>query len=258
MASDLKRNRYVRRSHLTETKFLKTLQLFLEGRSATVISDKVDMNRNTANVYAHALRVRVAKYCEETYRPISFAEMPVAISFKDTKSHPRFRDWQVVEKRNRTDKTGKKILNSGKPILVRVLKRKPSHFAIKVLPDGKVWTAIIPKENDFNYLYRAEKYLARSGTWKQWLAFDAIAAYGQEKELKILNEAVAPEVRSFWYGLRGNLKKRRGTNDLNFYFHLKENEFRHNTQEDMRADTIASELLKKPLSLIAPMLRIKR
>jgi hypothetical protein len=234
------------------------LALFLEGNSAASISDKMGVDRNTANSYAHALRVRIAKYCEETYRPLPFSQIPIATSFKDTKSHPRFRDWQVVEKRNRTDKTGKKILNSGKPILVRVLKRKPSHFAIKVLPDGKVWTAIIPKENDFNYLYRAEKYLARSGTWKQWLAFDAIAAYGQEKELKILKERVAPEVRSFWFELRSNLKKRRGTNDLNFYYHLKEAEFRHNTEEEVPADIMAGEFLKKPLSLIAPMMRIKR
>jgi hypothetical protein len=258
MATDSESNPYVRRSRLTKSKFLKTLELFLDGKSAALISNKVGMDRNTANTYAHALRVRIAKYCESTYRPLSFSEMPVATSFKNTKSHPRFSDWQVVEKRKRTNKTGKKILNNGKPVLIKGLKRKPSHFAIKVLADGKVWTAIIPKWDDFNYLYRAEKYLSRSGTWKQWLTFDAIGAYGQEKELVILNEAVAPEVRSFWFELRANLKKRRGTNDLNFYFHLKESEFRHNTEEDAPADIIASELLQQPLSLIAPMLRIKR
>ncbi|MGB4076128.1 MAG: hypothetical protein WBK28_00275 [Minisyncoccia bacterium] len=249
MATESKLNPFVSHSRLTENKFLKTLELLLEGESAALISDKVDIDRNTANAYAHALRVRIAKYCEERYRPLSFSKMPVATSFKNTKNDPRFREWQVVEKRKRTNKTGKKVLNKDKPILIRALKRKPSHFAIKVLEDGKVWTALIPKWDDFNYLYRAEKYLSRSGTWKQWLAFDAIAGYGSEKPLRILKQDNSPEVKGFWYDFISTLKKRRGTNDRNFYYHLKEAEFRHNTQNENPTAILAAELLKTPLSL---------
>lgn len=258
MAIGSKSNPYVQRSRLTGSEFLKTLQLFLDGKSAVQISNKVGVDRNTANAYAHALRVRIAKYCEETYRPLPFSKMPIATSYKDTESHRRFRDWQVVEKRIITNKTGKKILNKGKPILVRGLKRKPSHFAIKVLENGKVWTVIIPKLDEARHYFRTQHYKSRKSLKDRWAAFDAIAAYGQEKELRILNEKVAPEVRSFWFELRSNLKKRRGTNDLNFYFHLKETEFKHNTEDEVPVDIIVSELLKKPLSLIAPMLKIKR
>lgn len=233
-------NSYVVRSRLTEVEFLKLLKLFVEGKSAAQIADAIRIDRNTVNAYIQSIRKRIALLCDEFYKPKELASIKTAISFVDTR-----RAWSERGKnRVKRFRSGMREIKK-----TRILVRSPRHFAIKVLDDEKVWTALIPKWDDFNYLYRAERHLSRSGTWKQWLAFDAIAGYGSEKPLRILKEENSPNVKAFWYDLKAMLKKRRGTNDKNFYYHLKEIEFRHNTQEENPTAILADEFLKNPLRL---------
>lgn len=235
------RNRYVIRSRLTEAEFLQLLDMFVGGKSATQIAEAVRVDRNTVNAYIKAIRERVAGFCDELYKPETLKDIESVNSYADTR-----RSWSKEGKhRIKRFKSGKRDIKK-----TRVLVRSPRHFAIKILEDERVWTALIPKWDDFNYLYRAEKHLSRSGTWKQWLVFDAVAGYGKEKQLRILKDESSPDVKAFWYGLNSTLKKRRGTNEQNFYYHLKEIEFRHNTQnEESPTAVLADEFLRDPLHL---------
>lgn len=234
-------NRYVLRSRLTEAEFLKLLDMFVEGRGAAQIAESIRINRNTVNAYIKTIRQRVAVFCDETYKPEGLKNIEAVSSYTDTR-----RSWSKEGKhRIKRFKSGKRDIKK-----TRILVRSPRHFAIKILEDERVWTALIPKWDDFNYLYRAEKHLSRSGTWKQWLAFDAVAGFGKEKQLRILKDGSSPDVKAFWYGLNSTLKKRRGTNEQNFYYHLKEIEFRHNTlNEENPTALLVDEFLRDPLRL---------
>jgi transposase len=246
-------NQYVQHSRLSEADFFNLLKLFLEGADANLISNKIGVNRNTVNLYVRALRMRIAKYCEEN-RPTSFDNIKVSTSFKDTKSEPRFQVKKLVDKRSKKDRLWR-VQKGKEPLDAWWLKRQPSHYVIGVLDGGTVWTAIVPKLDEAIRLFRYKKdtprrHTPRKSQWNRWLAFDAVASYGSEKELKIMNLNVESEVKNFRKKLTSTLKTRRGVNDLNFYFHLKESEFRYNAKNNTEAlDILKKELLKEPLSL---------
>jgi hypothetical protein len=58
------RNKYVRRSHITEKKFRQLVKLFSLDLDAIQISELSHLNRNTVNRYLKIIRTRIAELCE--------------------------------------------------------------------------------------------------------------------------------------------------------------------------------------------------
>ena len=58
------RNKYVRRSHISEKKFRQLVKLFSLDLDAIQISKLSHLNRNTVNRYLKIIRTRIAELCE--------------------------------------------------------------------------------------------------------------------------------------------------------------------------------------------------
>lgn len=59
------RNKYVKRSRITEKKFRQLLRLFVLDLKATKVVELVYLNRNTVNDYFMKFRKRIAHICEQ-------------------------------------------------------------------------------------------------------------------------------------------------------------------------------------------------
>ena len=58
------RNKYVKRSRISEKKFRQLVKLFSLDFDAIQISELSHLNRNTVNRYLKAIRNRIAQFCE--------------------------------------------------------------------------------------------------------------------------------------------------------------------------------------------------
>jgi hypothetical protein len=122
---------------------------------------------------------------------------------------------------------------------------------IKIIDERKVWTSLI-----LDY-YIAEELLSpfihryTGHAFRKWRLFDAAAEYGKKISVNHLNEIVKREVNGFWYFLKSDLKRKKGTTESNFYLHLKESEFRYNTEEDsgVAYSILIKEFVEDPLRL---------
>lgn len=59
------RNKYVKRSKISEAKFRLLLRLFAEDLNATQIANLSGLNRNTVNRFLLAIRTRLAEHCNK-------------------------------------------------------------------------------------------------------------------------------------------------------------------------------------------------
>ena len=60
------KNRYCKRSRLTEYKFRELVRLFSLDIEAKKVAEILDINRNTVNRYFMKIRERIAQYSEYT------------------------------------------------------------------------------------------------------------------------------------------------------------------------------------------------
>src|SRR5512141_1979419 len=109
------KNKYANRSKISEAKFRELVKLFALNLEATQIAELTGLNRNTVNRFLHAIRERLAEFCEQQ-SPFS-GEIEVDESF--------FGARRVKGKRGRGA--------YGKTIVFGVFKRS-----------GKVYTEIVP------------------------------------------------------------------------------------------------------------------
>ena len=58
-----RKNRFLRRSKISEKRFRTFLRWFAAGMTATMIARRARMNRNTVNKLAHLVRTRIAEEC---------------------------------------------------------------------------------------------------------------------------------------------------------------------------------------------------
>ena len=59
------KNKYANYSKISEAKVRQIVKLFAIDLDASQIAELTSLNRNTVNRYLAALRVKIAKYCEE-------------------------------------------------------------------------------------------------------------------------------------------------------------------------------------------------
>ena len=109
------RNKYAKRSRISEKKFRQLVKLFSLDLDAVQISELSHLNRNTINRYLAAMRNRIAEFCE--------LESPLKGEVEIDESY--FGAKRVKGKRGRGA--------SGKTIVFGIFNRQ-----------GKVYTEIVP------------------------------------------------------------------------------------------------------------------
>jgi transposase len=197
------RNKYVKRSHISEKKFRQLVKLFSLDLNAVQISELSHLNRNTVNRYLKVIRIRIATLCE--------IESPLGGEVEIDESY--FGAKRVKGKRGRGA--------SGKTIVFGILKRK-----------GKVYTEIVPdaRRKTLQDIIRGRvdmKTIIHSDGWR---GYNGLVDLGYKKHFRVhhsKNEfargrAHINGIESFWGYAKTRLSKHRGIHKISFYFHLKE------------------------------------
>jgi transposase-like protein len=222
------KNRYARRSKISEAKFRELVKLFALDLEATQIAELANLNRNTVNRFLKAIRERLAEHSEQQF-PFA-GEVEVDESF--------FGARHVKGKRGRGA--------SGKTIVFGVFKR-----------NGKVYTEIVPdcSKATLQAVIRG-KVAPESVIYSDnWRGYNGLVDVGYGKHLRVdhgRNEFAKGKshingIEGFWSFAKARLGRFRGMRKVTFYLHLKECEFRFNSRGDNLYRTILNIVHEKPL-----------
>ena len=160
------KNRYKKRSHISEVKFKQLLKLFCLDLNASQISEVVNINRNTVNKYLIEFRVRIAEICEQQF------------SFKGEIEV----DESYFGARRQKGKRGRGA--SGKTIVFGIYKRNGFVYS-EIIPDvsRKTIQSIIQGKVEQNSIIHSDK----------WKAYNGLVDLGYKKHYRVrhgMNEFV--------------------------------------------------------------------
>jgi len=225
-----RKNRYVRRAHVSARQFRTLVRLFALDLEATKVAALTGLNRNTVNRYFMALRQRIARACHQA------APWCGTMEVDESYFGPR----RVKGKRGRGA--------SSKTIVFGIFKR-----------NGKVYTEIVPnaKKRTLQAILRgkvARRSIIHSDGWR---GYDGLVDVGYRKHYRVLHGANEfargggihiNGIESFWGTAKTRLAKRRGIRPHLFYLHLKECEFRFNHRQDNLYQLLLEMLRQDPLN----------
>jgi len=224
------KNKYSKRSRISEKKFREIIRLFSLDLSATQIAQITKISRVTINRYLKLLREKIAEHCEKQ-SPFS-GEIEVDESY--------FGARRVKGKRGRGA--------GSKTIVFGLLKRH-----------GKVYTEIVPNcsKDTLQKIIRGKVDLESVIHSDYWRGYNGLVDIGYKKHFRVnhgKNEFANKQshingIESFWGIAKTRLSKRRGIKKEMFYLHLKECEFRFNYRDKNLYDIILNILKKNPLNL---------
>ena len=213
------KNKYSKRSKISEAKIRELIRYFSSDIEAKKISEFTKLNRNTINRYLKAIRKKIAEYCE--------LESPFNGEVEVDESY--FGARRIKGKRGRGA--------NGKTIVFGLLKRK-----------GKVYTEIVPNcsKATLQGIIRGKVDPATVIHSDGWRGYNGLVDLGYKKHYRVdhgKNEFVRGKshingIESFWGFAKTRLSKFRGINKKSFYLHLKESEFRFNYRNQNLYDII--------------------
>lgn len=223
------KNRYIKRTHISESKFRQLLKLFCEDLTATQISKLMRIERKTVNRIIQLIRERIVELAEKE-SCFSTGEIEVDESYFGAK--------QVRGKRGRGAGGKTKV------------------FGMKKRGD-KVYTQVV------NNCSAAElvpiiKKLAPSDSIiysDEWKAYDGLVNAGYKKHYRVTHSkdvfangrAHVNGIENFWGIAKNRMVKMRGIKREKFNLHLKETEWRFNHRNDNIYKLLLSVLRKNPL-----------
>ncbi len=223
------RNKYVKRSRISEKKFRQLVKLFSLDLDAVQISELSHLNRNTVNRYLKAMRNRIAEFCE-VESPFN-GEVEIDESYFGAK--------RVKGKRGRGA--------SGKTIVFGIFNR-----------NGKVYTEIVPdaRRKTLQDIIRGCVDLETVIHSDGWRGYTGLVDLGYKKHFRVhhgKNEFVRGKahingIESFWGYAKTRLSKFRGIHKNLFYLHLKESEFRFNYRHENIYQTMLKIINNNPLN----------
>lgn len=223
------RNKYVKRSRISEKKFRQLVKLFALDLDAVQISKLSHLNRNTINRYLKTMRTRIAEFCE-VESPLN-GEVEIDESYFGAK--------RIKGKRGRGA--------SGKTIVFGIFNR-----------NGKVYTEIIPdaRRKTLQDIIRGRVDLETVIHSDGWRGYNGLVDLGYKKHFRVhhgKNEFVKGKahingIESFWGYAKTRLSKFRGIRKSSFYLHLKESEFRFNYRHENIYQTMLKIFLNNPLN----------
>ena len=222
------KNKYAKRSKISEPKFRELVKLFALNLEATQIAELTALNRNTVNRFLRAIRERLATFCEKQ-SPLT-GEIEVDESF--------FGPRRIKGKRGRGA--------YGKTIVFGVFKR-----------NGKVYTEIVPdcSRATLQAIIRGKVETESIVYSDGWRGYNGLVDVGYGKHLRVdhgRNEFARGKthingIEGFWGFAKSRLTRFRGMNKATFYLHLKECEFRFNYRDQDMYRMILKIIRKNPL-----------
>jgi transposase len=207
---------------LSKQKINKILQCFCTDLSATQTAKLVGVNRNTINTWYMRFRVELANFQEEQVRQSSG-------SFELDESYfggPR-KKLHAEDRRKRG----------------RGAENKVPVFGIKKRDDGTVYTKIIENASKqtlfpiIRDLIKKQDSVIYTDKFRTYdgLVFDGYKHYriNHSKQYSNRKGNHINGIENFWSFAKLRLAKFHGLSRKNFYYHLKECEFRYNKKHDM-------------------------
>jgi len=207
------KNKYVKRSKITEAKFRQLIKLFIHDLDAQTVASLIYLNRNTVNRYLKRIRIRIADLCEN--------QSPLKGEIEVDESY--FGGKRIKGKRGRG-----------------AYKKTPVFGIFK--RGGKVYTEVVPDcakatlQGVIRGRVDPDSVIHSDG----WRGYDGLVDLGFKKHYRVhhgKNEFTRGHshingIESFWSYAKRRLMKFHGISDSTFYLHLKECEFRYNYRNE--------------------------
>lgn len=223
------KNKYARRSRISEKKFRELIKYFALDLDAIRIAALANLNRNSVNRYLLLLRLRLAEICEE--------DSPFSGVVEVDESY--FGPQRIRGKRGR---------GAG---------LKTPVFGIH-LRGGKVFTQIVPDctKASLQAVIRGKVDIASVIHSDGWTAYDGLVDIGYKKHYRVhhgTDEFAKGKhhingIESFWSFAKRRLAKFHGVPREMFYLHLKECEFRFNHRNDNLYAILLELIRNNPLN----------
>ena len=222
------KNRYYKRSRISEAKFRQLIRCFSMDFTATDTAILTQVSIRSINTIFLKIRRRIAQTCE--------MESPLLGAMEVDESY--FGARRVRGKRGRGA--------YGKTIVFGLLKRH-----------GKVYTEIVPDCSKATLQAVIRGHIESDSVIHSdgWRGYDGLVDIGFGKHLRVnhsANEFASGErhingIESFWSYAKRRLAKFNGVSTGTFYLHLKETEFRFNHRRVNLYLTILKLLRLNPL-----------
>lgn len=222
------KNRYYKRSRISEAKFRQLIRSFSMDFTATDTATLTQISIRSVNTIFLKVRRRIAQTCE--------MESPLLGAVEVDESY--FGARRVRGKRGRGA--------YGKTIVFGLLKRH-----------GKVYTEIVPDCSKATLQAVIRGHIESDSVIHSdgWRGYDGLVDIGFDKHLRVnhsANEFANGErhingIESFWSYAKRRLAKFNGVPTETFYLHLKETEFRFNHRRDNLYLAILKLLRLNPL-----------
>ena len=197
------KNKYIKRSKISEAKFRKLLEHFSLDLDAQQSASLTNLNRNTVNRYLRLLRKRIAEFCER--------ESPFHGEVEVDEAY--FGGKRIKGKRGRGA--------SGKTIVFGILQRR-----------GKVYTEVVPNcaKATLQAIIRGRVDPDSIIHSDQWRGYNGLVDLGYKKHYRVnhgvdqfvIQKCHINGIESFWAYAKSRLTKFHGVSDSTFYLHLKE------------------------------------
>ena len=208
------KNKYIKRSHISEYKFRQIIKLFAADLEAKQIALLSNVNINTINRLLYLLRQRIALICEEES---IFERGEIEI------------DESYFGARRIRGKAGRGA--GGKTIVLGLKKR-----------NGRVYTQVVTNCSARQLIPIIQDKISEDSTvyTDGFKTYDGLVNMGYKKHYRIShgnNEFANGRnhingIENFWGIAKSRLNKFRGLSKKTFYLHLKECEFRFNHRNE--------------------------
>lgn len=207
---------------LSKIKVNKILKCFCADLTATQTSKLTGINRNTVNAWYLKFRIVLAEFQEEQIKQSS-GEFELDESY-----------FGGIKKKTQASERRKRGRGAENKIPV---------FGIKKRVDGTVYTKIIPNATKstlfpiIKEMIKAQDSTIYTDKFKTYdgLVFDGYKHYRVNHSKKYSNRKGTHinGIENFWSFAKQRLSRFHGISRKNFYYHLKECEFRYNKNQDM-------------------------
>ena len=222
------RNKYYKRSKISEARFRHIIKCFALDLTATETSELSSVSLRSVTVIFDKLRKKIAYWCVQ--------ETPFDGIIEVDESY--FGSRRIPGKRGRGA--------SGKTIVFGVFKRQ-----------GKVYTEIVPdaRKKTLQAIIRGKVALESVIHSDGWRGYNGLVDVGYDTHYRVhhgQDEFVRGTshingIESFWSFAKRRLAQFNGIPTRSFYLHLKETEFRFNHRNDNLYHTMLKRLKKNPL-----------
>lgn len=222
------KNRYYRRSRISEAKFRELMRAFALDLTASDAAELTGLSTRRINDIYLKVRRRIAEFCEQ--------QSPYRGEVEVDKSY--FGPRRIRGKRGRGA--------GGKTIVFGIFKRN-GHVYTEIVPDAKKSTLVKAIRGQVD-----PQSVVHSDGWR---GYDGLVDVGYAKHLRVNHSASEfansrshiNGIESFWSYAKRRLIKFNGVPKHTFYLHLKETEFRFNHRRCNLYQALLKILRNKPL-----------